>query len=43
VTDPEDLLGFWFPDLSDADHARMVGQREPPAGVTVVGSAEARR
>jgi uncharacterized protein (DUF924 family) len=26
--DPEDVLRFWFPDLSDADHARMVRQFE---------------
>jgi len=26
--DPEDVLRFWFPDLSGADHARMVHQLE---------------
>ena len=25
---PEDILEFWFPDLSNADHARMVRQFE---------------
>lgn len=24
----EDVLDFWFPDLTDADHARLVGQLE---------------
>lgn len=26
--DPDEVLGFWFPDLSGADHARMVRQFE---------------
>ena len=26
--DPEDVLGFWFPELSGADHAKMVRQFE---------------
>jgi uncharacterized protein (DUF924 family) len=28
IDEPERVLAFWFPDLSDADHARMVRQFE---------------